>query len=120
MRRISFVIALSTLLFASIVSAQQALTTSVPNLIRYSGTLKDASPASTTVGVTFAIYKQQEGGAPIWMETQNVTPGRDGQYSVLLGSTTATGLPTICSRNRKNAGWECRCRDKPSSRVSCW
>src|SRR5271165_2470309 len=27
------------------------------------------------------------------METQNVTPGRDGQYSVLLGSTTAAGLP---------------------------
>jgi len=93
MRRISFVIALSTLLFASIASAQQAPTTSVPNLIRYSGTLKDASPASTTVGMTFAIYKQQEGGAPIWMETQNVTLGRDGQYSVLLGSTTAAGLP---------------------------
>ncbi len=93
MRRIRFVIALSTLLFASIVSAQQASTTSVPNLIRYSGALKDASPASTAVGVTFAIYKQREGGAPIWMETQNVTLGRDGQYSVLLGSTTATGLP---------------------------
>ena len=93
MRRISFVIALSTLLLVSIVSAQQAPTTAVPNLIRYSGVLKDASPASTAVGVTFAIYKQQEGGAPIWMETQNVTLGRDGQYSVLLGSTTATGLP---------------------------
>ncbi len=28
------------------------------------------------------------------METQNVTPDASGQYSVLLGSTTATGLPS--------------------------
>jgi hypothetical protein len=27
------------------------------------------------------------------METQNVTPEANGQYSVILGSTTATGLP---------------------------
>ena len=98
MRRFStsIVLALSTLLFASICSAQQTATTSVPNLIRYSGTLKDAENvaiSSTAVGVTFAIYKQQEGGAPIWQETQNVTPGKDGQYDVLLGSTTAAGLP---------------------------
>src|SRR5271157_2463096 len=96
MRRFLISLLLSSLLLASIGSAQQASTTSVPNLIRYSGTLKEAETAATssaTVGVTFAIYKQQEGGAPIWMETQNVTLGRDGQYSVLLGSTTATGLP---------------------------
>src|SRR5271157_1034190 len=96
MRRFLISLLLSSLLLASIGSAQQASTTSVPNLIRYSGTLKEAETAATssaTVGVTFAIYKQQEGGAPIWMETQNVTPGRDGQYSVLLGSTTAAGLP---------------------------
>ncbi len=50
--------------------------------------------ASTTpVGVTFAIYKQQDGGAPVWQETQNVTPDASGQYNVILGSTTATGLP---------------------------
>ena len=29
----------------------------------------------------------------VWMETQNVTPDSNGQYSVILGSTTATGLP---------------------------
>ena len=97
----TFVLALSTLFFPSILSAQQASTTAstttVPNLIRYSGILKDtqgtASATSTTVGVTFAIYKQQDGGAPIWQETQNVTPDANGQYSVLLGTTTATGLP---------------------------
>ena len=62
MRRISssISIALSILLLVSIGSAQPASTTSVPNLIRYSGTLKEAATAATssvTIGVTFAIYK---------------------------------------------------------------
>jgi hypothetical protein len=94
-------LALCTLLVC-ICAAQQpstiatATTVSVPNLIRYSGTLKDAQGAavpSATTGVTFAIYKQQDGGAPIWMETQNVATEASGNYSVLLGSTTAAGLP---------------------------
>ena len=95
--RTTIVLALATLLSISICSAQQTATTSVPNLIRYSGTLKDAQGAalssSTAVGVTFSIYKQQDGGAAVWMETQNVTPDANGQYNVILGSTTATGLP---------------------------
>ena len=95
--RTTIVLALATLLSISICSAQQTATTSVPNLIRYSGTLKDVQGAalssSTAVGVTFSIYKQQDGGAAVWMETQNVTPDASGQYNVILGSTTATGLP---------------------------
>jgi hypothetical protein len=75
----------------------QAATTTVPNLIRYSGTLKGeegaAAPLPATVGATFAIYKQQDGGAPIWMETQNVSADASGQYSVLLGSTRTEGVP---------------------------
>src|SRR6516164_759956 len=100
MRRFStsLAIAASIMLVACICSAQQTSTTSVPNLIRYGGVLKDAQGAarssSTAVGVTFSIYKQQDGGAAIWMETQNVTFDANGQYSVLLGSTTATGLPS--------------------------
>ena len=91
-------LAIATWLFAnicSISSAQQTSTTAVPNLIRYSGTLKDPGVVSlgTPLGVTFAIYKQQDGGAAVWQETQNVTPDASGQYSVTLGSTTATGLP---------------------------
>ncbi len=112
MRRLRTItaLALSTLLLVSVISAQQTAataqptatsaqptsTTTVPNLIRYSGTLKDAQGAalsSNVVGVTFAIYKQQDGGAAVWQETQNVTPDANGQYSVILGSTTATGLP---------------------------
>ena len=84
------------LLLTSIGFAQQAAVISVPNLIRYAGTMKDAQGApvvSSTVGVTFAIYQQQEGSAPVWMETQNVTTDTAGNYSVLLGSTTAAGMP---------------------------
>jgi hypothetical protein len=105
MRHISTITALTlcTLLCVSISSAQQTSTiatttsASVPNLIRYSGTLKDAQGAAlastSPVGVTFAIYNQQDGGAAVWQETQNVTSDANGQYNVILGSTTAAGLP---------------------------
>jgi hypothetical protein len=45
------------------------------------------------VGITFAIYKDQQGGAPVWMETQNVKLDGSGHYTALLGTTTADGLP---------------------------
>ena len=92
----TIVVVLATVLSVSICSAQQTSTTSVPNLIRYSGTLQDthrAVPSGAPLGVMFSIYKQQDGGAAVWLETQNVTPDSNGQYSVVLGSTTATGLP---------------------------
>jgi len=96
MRRLACVVSLVTLLFAvSIASAQQPNNSTVPNLIRYGGTLfqsGSAAAAAKITGVTFAIYKQQEGGAAVWLETQNVTPDANGHYSVLLGSTRAEGL----------------------------
>jgi hypothetical protein len=49
--------------------------------------------STKTVGVTFAIYRQQDRGAPLWLETQNVTPDSTGHYSVLLSSTRAEGIP---------------------------
>jgi hypothetical protein len=45
------------------------------------------------VGVTFALYAESSGGSPLWIETQNVQTDASGHYSVLLGSTTAEGLP---------------------------
>jgi len=76
--------------------AQQPSTTTVPNLITYSGTLHLASGLESpgkVVGVTFAIYRQEDGGAPLWLETQNVTPDSTGHYTVLLGSTKSEGIP---------------------------
>ena len=40
-----------------------------------------------------ALYTEQTGGAPLWLETQNVTADSRGRYSVLLGSTKPEGLP---------------------------
>ena len=99
MRRFSTSLAVAVLagLLVSSSFAQQASITTVPNLVRYGATLKDTQGApvsSSTVGITFALYKQQDGGASIWMETQNVTTDTSGNYSVLLGSTTAAGLPS--------------------------
>src|SRR5580692_1170261 len=64
-------------------------TTAVPRLVKFGGTLTDASgkPLSGVVGITFALYAEQEGGAPIWMETQNVEADGNGAYTALLGAT---------------------------------
>jgi hypothetical protein len=45
------------------------------------------------VGITFLLYKESQGGVPLWMETQNVQPDKNGHYSVMLGSTSSHGLP---------------------------
>jgi hypothetical protein len=68
----------------------------VPTQVKFSGALTDVNgkPLSGTVGVTFLLYKDEQGGAPLWMETQNVTPDKSGHYTVVLGSTTTQGLPT--------------------------
>src|ERR1700742_1163209 len=66
-----------------------------PRLIRFSGTLKDSSDNLLTgaTGVTFALYAEANGGSPLWLETQSVQCDATGHYSVLLGSTSAEGLP---------------------------
>ncbi len=68
---------------------------SIPHLIRFGGVLKaaDGTPTQGTIGVTFAFYKDAQGGTPLWMETQNVTPDATGRYSVMLGATKSDGLP---------------------------
>src|SRR5258708_9129691 len=67
----------------------------VPRLVKFVGVFKDEQGKARTgvVGVTFAIYKDQEGGAALWVETQNVELDEQGRYTVLLGSTKSEGLP---------------------------
>jgi trimeric autotransporter adhesin len=76
-------------------AAPSASTTEVPRLIKFSGTLLDAQdhPMAGPVGVTFALYSQQNGGAALWLETQNVKPDANGLYTVLLGANSANGVP---------------------------
>ena len=68
----------------------------VPTLVNFSGTLADSNgkPLSGAVGVTFYLYKDDQGGSPLWMETQNVQPDKAGHYTVTLGSSKNEGLPT--------------------------
>jgi hypothetical protein len=106
-KKVLGVVCLMSLLFTICVSAQQAsvaeqpeappvrATASVLRLIRFSGSLSDSlgQPRSGAVGVTFALYAEQEGGAPLWLETQNVALDPQGHYTVLLGATESEGLP---------------------------
>lgn len=70
--------------------------TTVPRLVNFSGTANDlnGNPMTGVVGITFLLYTEQTGGAPLWLETQNVQADANGHYSVLLGSTKPDGLPT--------------------------
>jgi hypothetical protein len=79
-------------------SAAQTPTPTVstlPRLVRFSGTVKnlDGNPLTGVVGITFALYSEQTGGAALWLETQNVTADSNGHYTVLLGSAKPDGLP---------------------------
>jgi N-acetylneuraminic acid mutarotase len=78
-------------------SGQQASSnpSTVPTIIRFGGSVADANgkPLSGVVGVTFSLYADQQGGAPLWVETQNVSVDKGGHYAVVLGSTTTQGLP---------------------------
>jgi hypothetical protein len=81
---------------ATSAAAQEAASTSVvPRLVRFSGTVTDISgkPASGPVTIVFSLYQEQEGGTPLWTETQQATADSEGHYTVLLGSTQPDGLP---------------------------
>ena len=73
-----------------------ATTSALPRLIRFNGTAKDlnGNPQTGVIGITFAFYSEQTGGAALWIETQNVTADSNGHYVALLGSTKPEGLPT--------------------------
>jgi hypothetical protein len=80
---------------ATIATPRSSAEVTVPRLIKFSGTLLDGQnrPMAGPVGVTFALYAQESGGAALWMETQNVHPDASGNYTVLLGTASKDGLP---------------------------
>jgi hypothetical protein len=86
---------LIVLLLVPLAPAQQPGSV-VPTLVNFSGTLVDINgkPISGLAGVSFYLYKDQQGGAPLWIETQNIQPDKFGHYTVTLGATKSQGLPT--------------------------
>ena len=69
----------------------QPAQTVVPQLIRFSGSAPNRT--GDAVEAVFRIYASQQGGDPIWTETQRVSVGPDGKYNVLLGTASEGGLP---------------------------
>jgi len=97
MRTIASVVLLSS--FLTGISAQQAPTATplatVPRLVRIANTFHPANglAASPVEGITLSIYREEQGGAPLWHETQNVNVDSEGRYSVLMGATLNDGMP---------------------------
>ena len=81
MYRTTLYVGVWLLMICSVVSlsAQQAALAAanavVPPVVKFSGVLTDINrqPLTGTVGVTFSLYKESQGGAALWVETQNVT-----------------------------------------------
>ncbi len=90
-----FTIAVLAGVFSINISAQQVQQPIVPRLIQFSGVLRDSQkkPLTGSVLVTFSIYAGQEDGTPLWTETQEIIPGADGAYGVLLGAASPNGIP---------------------------
>lgn len=76
--------------------AQQPLSYAavVPRLVSFSGkAAMNGTSVSGAVAVTFSIYSEQDGGAPLWIETQNVMADAKGNFTAQLGVTKSEGLP---------------------------
>lgn len=87
-----------TLLLSSLLTAQRTSSTTpttVPRLVNFSGHIVFApgKRVDAIQGVTFSVYREQDGGAPLWMETQNVSIDARGNYAAQLGATESEGLP---------------------------
>jgi hypothetical protein len=67
--------------------------TTGPPLVQFNGVIENPAGLTGPQSVTFALYKDQSGGAPLWQETQNVTIESNGYFTVLLGAGTPGGIP---------------------------
>jgi trimeric autotransporter adhesin len=91
---------LGMLLLSALLSAQQAAVSTssvaaVPRLVNFSGKAIDAEGKAIpgVAGITFAIYGEQYGGSPLWIETQSVKTDAKGNYTAQLGATKTDGMP---------------------------
>ena len=66
----------------------------VPAALTEQGRLFDGtgSPLNASVSVTFSIYADAAGGAPLWTETQMLTPD-DGYFSAQIGADPSNPFP---------------------------
>jgi len=96
--RVEILAALILLLCSWSAQAQQSVATAVvPPLIQFSNVAVDEGGGSLSgvASITFSLYNGPQGGEPLWVETQNnIQLDSTGHYSVQLGITNPTGVPT--------------------------
>jgi hypothetical protein len=111
-----------TLMQLGLAQTPTATVSALPRLVRFGGAAKDASgsPLTGVAGVTFALYSEQTGGAPLWLETQNVTGDSNGRYTVLLGAAKPGGLPAELFTSEQAHWVGVQVEGQPSSRECCW
>ena len=81
-------------------AALEAPTATGP-LLSYQGRLVDpntGNPKSGAFVMTFRLYDQASGGSALWTESKNVVV-TNGQFSTLLGDTTALNLTVFDGRD---------------------
>lgn len=74
---------------------------SVPRLVKFTGTLRDASGQALTGPhpVVFALYAERADTRPLWSETQIITADAGGRYTVTLGASLKGGIPIAMFAN---------------------
>ncbi|MGA8151497.1 MAG: hypothetical protein WB952_11150, partial [Terriglobales bacterium] len=98
--RVEMLSVLMVLLCSLFGQAQQSVPTApnatVPPLIQFSNVATDeaGNALNGVVNITFSLYSSQQGGEPLWTETQNdIQLDATGHYSVQLGITKPAGVP---------------------------
>lgn len=73
----------------------------VPPLVRFNGTwsARQSSGSTSSNVATFTVYATEGSAKPLWSEVQQITIDKDGNYSVLLGSGSAEGIPASAFQN---------------------
>src|SRR5690242_1991795 len=78
-----------------VAAAQSPQDQSIPRLITITGVYRpaDGQAPGAVETVTLSVYADEQGGAPLFQETQQVTLDDRGRYSVVLGAAHADGIP---------------------------
>jgi hypothetical protein len=64
---------------------------SLPNFVKFTGTARAAQDPNALI--TLSIYADENGGSPIWSESQTAAVNSAKQFTVLMGAANAQGLP---------------------------
>jgi hypothetical protein len=65
--------------------------TVIPALVRYDGVAQPGGKSPALM--TFFVFKDEQGGEPLWTESQNVSFDASGHFEAYLGAASNSGLP---------------------------